>query len=166
MSKKRKSPDDQNFVESPSAGCSDQGSVAEQTFTDSLQKATPGPVHDRASWAPPPGPSPPPPQLMCVGLDQCQGTVHELSVETDDILLTASIDPSSACRGSLIKERGAGEDAQICGSHYQVPIGPSAERLQSSASVQMFSGEHDPWSLMWLRAWGGRGSATSNHQFE
>ncbi|KAF3708362.1 hypothetical protein EXN66_Car001536 [Channa argus] len=44
----------------------------------------------------------------------------------------------------LIKEHSTGEDARICGSHYQVPTGPSEERLQRSASVQMWSGEHDP----------------------
>lgn len=30
---------------------------------------------------------------ICAGLDQCQGTVHDLSGETDDILLKASVDP-------------------------------------------------------------------------
>lgn len=51
----------------------------------------------------------------------------------------------------------------------QVPTGSTAEWLQSSASVQMWSEEHDPWSLMWLwglrRRGGSKRSTTSNHWF-
>lgn len=45
---------------------------------------------------------------ICAGLDQCQGTVHGLSGETDDILLKASVDPSSACRGLVSEGMGKG----------------------------------------------------------
>ncbi len=34
---------------------------------------------------------------------------------------------------------------------------------ESSASVQMWSGEHDPWSLMWLRGWRRRGCGGRKH---
>lgn len=45
---------------------------------------------------------------ICAGLDRCQGTVHHLSGGTDDILLKASVDPSSACRGSVSEGMGKG----------------------------------------------------------
>lgn len=45
----------------------------------------------------------------------------------------------------------------------QVPTGSTAERLQSSASVQMWSEEHDPWSLMWLWGLRRRGGEQTQH---
>ena len=117
---------------------------------------------------------------ICPGLDQCQGTVHDLSggnrwhspqrrpliprqpvVDRDlrglEKATCMSVPLQLVLVSGLIKEHGAGEDTRICGSHYRFPTGPSAQRLQSLPSVQMWSWEHDPWLLMWLLGGGGGG---------
>lgn len=44
------------------------------------------------------------PIKICSGLDGCQGTVHGLSAETDDILLKASVEPSFGSLWGLATE--------------------------------------------------------------
>lgn len=109
---------------------------------------------------------------ICAGLDRCQGTVHRLSSETDDILLKASIDPLSSCHGLVSERMGKGHmrvdffTACLCvKAHkraqrwrrcknlwFSLP-GPHWPLCRTAAEFsidQMWSGEHDPWLLMWL----------------
>lgn len=92
--------------------------------------------------------------------------MQNLDGETDDIPFKASIDPLSACHGLVSERMGKGRmhadfftTCPCVKAHKSTrlwrrsedlwfsllgPTGPSAELLQSSASDQMWSGEHDP----------------------
>lgn len=74
---------------------------------------------------------------MCAGLDQCQGTVHELIMETDDILLKASIDPSSACLGSVSEGMGKG--------HIRVDFFTTCPCVKAHKRTGRWRGRTDLW---------------------